>query len=124
MARFICFLALSLVSTGLVRGGTRTVVLSGQPAPGAVDGEVFQSISSRSFSLNDEGLTSFAARLSRPGKARPEEQPHGGIWVEGANGDLQLVVRDGDDGDVVSVDGEAIEETVIIEAGADDDASS
>ncbi len=80
-------------------GNLQLVVRGGDPAPGTDDGVVF-GISFGTPTLNGAGKVAFKNRIFGPGVDSTNDQ---GIWA-GAVGNLQLVVREGDELEVAPGD--------------------
>jgi hypothetical protein len=70
----------------------RTVALSGQPAPGTLDGVSFRAFSGRTLNINNAGQIGFQGSLAGSGVDSTNVR---GIWSEGS-GSLALVARAGD----------------------------
>jgi hypothetical protein len=98
----VLFLISGLLSFNTHAAALRTVVLTGQPVPGAASGVTFESIGATYFSgdidrifrgpvLNDAGQTAFRANLAGSGVDSTNNQ---GVWSEGS-GSLALVARTG-----------------------------
>jgi hypothetical protein len=71
-------------------GALNLVVREGSEAPGAGAGINFQGFSD--LVLNNAGQTAFAATLTGTGVSATND---GGIWVQGLDGQLRLVAREG-----------------------------
>lgn len=80
-----------------VAGGFEVVVQEGDRAPGTPDGVIFDRLIDDeyepSFVHNAEGRIAFLAGLEGPDITSDSDY---GIWAEGLDGQLELIVREGD----------------------------
>lgn len=79
--------------------GTRLVAREGQAAPGADPGLTLKKLTVNSgFEINNDDVVLFTALLDGPGITSENDQ---GIWAEIAPGEVELVIREGDELEVM-----------------------